>query len=61
METREKVLRFLTNQPEITFAEMDVELGITAKGVEWPLSRLKAAGQIQRVGPYKGGRREIQP
>ena len=60
-KTREKVLRLLINQPEITSAELATELGITEKDVEWQLGRLKAAGQIQRSGPDKGGRWEVLP
>lgn len=53
--TREKVLRLIAEAPSITTAELAQRIGITAKGIEWQLGKLKANGQIRRVGPAKGG------
>ncbi len=58
-ETREKILRLLGYRPEITSSELAAELGITGKGVEWQLSRLRTSGRIRRVGPDKGGHWEV--
>ena len=32
------------------------EIGISKKGIEWQIRRLKSAGRIERIGPDKGGR-----
>ncbi len=58
-ETREEIMRLLGDRPEITSSELAAELGITGKGVEWQLSRLRTSGRIRRVGPDKGGHWEV--
>jgi ATP-dependent DNA helicase RecG len=30
-------------------------IGLTRRGIEWNLSRLKEKGLIERIGPDKGG------
>jgi ATP-dependent DNA helicase RecG len=52
-------MRLLGDRPEITSSELAAELGITGKGVEWQLSRLRTSGRIRRVGPDKGGHWEV--
>ncbi len=34
-------------------------IGISPKGVEWQISKLKKEGRIKRIGPDKGGRWEV--
>ena len=36
--------------------KMQVLLGISKKGIEWQIRRLKSAGRLERIGPAKGGR-----
>jgi len=58
-KTREKVLRLIRRQPSITTRELAEEIGITAKGIEWQLGKLKAGGVLRRVGSDKGGHWEV--
>lgn len=54
-KTRDKILALIAELPTITTAELAERIGITAKGVEWQLGKLKADGRIRRVGPDRGG------
>jgi ATP-dependent DNA helicase RecG len=54
-ETVEKILAAITNNPLITQAELSKMTGLTRRGIEYNLSRLKEKGFIERVGPDKGG------
>ena len=54
--TRGKILALIAADPTITTARMADELGISRKGVEWQIRRLKSAGRLERIGPDKGGR-----
>jgi len=58
-KTREKVLFLIGEHPSITTAALANQIGITAKGIEWQLGKLKAEGRIRRVGPAKGGHWEV--
>ena len=54
--TGEKILVLIAADPAITTARMADEIGISKKGIEWQIRRLKSAGRIERIGPDKGGR-----
>ena len=54
-KTREKILALITADSSITTAELANRLGITAKGVEWQIGKLKQMGVLERIGPAKGG------
>ena len=54
--TREKILALIAADPEITTARMAEEIGISRKGIEWQIRRLKSTGRLERIGPDKGGR-----
>ena len=54
--TKEKILALIAADPEITTARMAEEIGISRKGIEWQIRRLKSAGRLARIGPDKGGR-----
>ena len=56
VKTREKILRILKKRPEITIKELAEEIGLSSKGVEWNIRKLKEEGVLERVGPAKGGR-----
>lgn len=56
---REKILDTILIDPSITTAQLARVTGLTPKGVEWNLKRLKEAGVLKRVGPDKGGRWEV--
>ena len=58
-KTREKILRLIRENPEITTSELAEKSGVTPKGVEWNIGKLKKEGFIKRVGPDKGGHWEV--
>ena len=58
-ETRNKILDLIAADPTITMRELAEHIGITPKGIEWQIRRLREAGRLRRVGPTKGGRWEI--
>jgi ATP-dependent DNA helicase RecG len=39
---------------------MASSLGLTRKGVEWQIRKLKQSGILRRMGPDKGGHWQIQ-
>ena len=55
-KTRDIILSLLAEHPYFTTADLAARIGISAKGVEKHLSRLKADGSLKRIGPDKGGR-----
>jgi ATP-dependent DNA helicase RecG len=58
-KTREIILELIAKNPQITTAQLADAIGITPKGVEWQISRLKKDGLLKRIGPAKGGRWDI--
>ena len=54
-KTREKILALVVANPSITTEELSDQVGITVKGIEWQISKLKQSGFLERVGPAKGG------
>ncbi len=58
-KTRETILRIVRENPRVTSDELAQELGITRKGVEWHVSKLKKEGMLKRVGPDNGGQWEV--
>lgn len=57
--TVEKILALIQGNTAITQNELIVATGLTRRGVEWNLKKLKEAGRIRRVGPDRGGRWEV--
>ena len=55
-KTREKLLRLVKERPELSSAELAILLGISSKGVEWQIKRLKKEGWLSRSGGDRGGR-----
>ena len=55
-KTRDIILSLLSEHPFFTTADLAARIGISAKGVEKHLSRLKADGSLKRIGPDQGGR-----
>ena len=55
-KTSERILALAQKAPSITTGQMATEVGISRKGVEWQIRRLKRAGRLERLGPAKGGR-----
>jgi len=58
-KTVEKILALIQGNTAITQNELIVATGLTRRGVEWNLKKLKEAGRIRRIGPDKGGHWEI--
>jgi ATP-dependent DNA helicase RecG len=40
-------------------AELAGAVGLSTKGIEWNIRRLKEKGRLRRVGPDKGGHWEL--
>ncbi len=60
VKTRVKIIDLIKNNPEISTGELAKELGITVKGIEWNIKKLKQAGILERIGPAKGGHWEVK-
>lgn len=45
----------LIANPKITIKELQKTLGLSRRGVEWNINKLKGENKIERVGPDKGG------
>ncbi len=58
-ETREEILALITKNSRITIAQLAIAIGITPKGIEWQIGRLKKDGLLRRIGPTKGGHWEV--
>ena len=58
-KTREKILALIKENPEITMRELADITGLTEKGIEWNIARLREEGKLRRVGPAKGGHWEV--
>jgi len=46
-------------EPRITQKQIMDNTGLTRRGVEWNLKKLKEEGRIKRVGPDRGGHWEV--
>ena len=58
-KTREKIIILIKENSSITLQELSDILGISVKGIEWQITKLKKLGIIKRIGPDKGGYREV--
>jgi ATP-dependent DNA helicase RecG len=58
-ETVGEILRILRENPGITREGLSQATGLSVRGVEWNLSKLKKNGRLIRVGPNKGGHWEV--
>ncbi len=54
-KSSEKILRIMAEQPTITTAILAKEIGISTRAVDKQIAKLKALGQLQRIGADKGG------
>lgn len=59
INSREKILSLLRVHPEYSAKKLAAEIGITPKGIEKQLAKLKFEGRIKRNGPDKGGNWEV--
>ena len=58
-KTVEKILVLISQDPAITTKKLQAETGLTRRGVEYHLEKLKADGKLDRIGPDKGGHWKI--
>ena len=49
----------MKRNPQVTTAELSQELGVTDKGIEWQIMRLRKDKIIRRVGGRKFGSWEV--
>ena len=54
-ESVEKILRLISSNPEITQKELAVLTGLSRRGIEKNIAKLKAQNLIERIGPDRGG------
>ena len=54
-----KIISLIKENPSITIHELADKIGLTVKGVEWNIKKLKEKGKLKRIGPAKGGYWEI--
>ncbi len=59
-ENELKVIVLLKQNSKITVLELAGKVGITTRGIEKILQRLKEKGIITRIGPAKGGHWEVK-
>ena len=57
--TEEKILVLLAKHPTMSAPELATAGGITLKGIEWNLAKLRREHRIRHVGPRKGGLWEV--
>ena len=50
----------MKHYPTITREELSQITGLSIRGVEWNLTKLKAEGKIKRIGPDKGGHWKVE-
>lgn len=55
IKSREKIIALLESNPNMTTKTIAEAIGISVKAVEKHLTNLKKSGEIERVGPDKGG------
>jgi len=58
-KTAQKIITFMTENPDITREELAKLLGITPDGVKYHIKNLRDKGVIKRIGGRKGGHWEI--
>ncbi len=55
MKTRNKIIERLRLNPKLSASALATEIGISVKGIQRHLAKLKAEGILHRIGPDKGG------
>lgn len=58
-ETVEKIIQAMKDAPGITIDKLSQITGLSTRGVEWNLKKLKKTGRITRIGPRKGGQWKV--
>jgi len=55
----EKIITLMDENPYITQKELSLAIGLSRRGIEKNISKLKKEGKIKRIGPAKGGHWEV--
>ena len=55
-----KILDLIRKNPKITREELSKKIGLSVRGIEWNLSKLKDDGILKRIGGRKEGHWEIK-
>jgi len=58
-KTREKIIQLIIKNNMITTEKLAISIGVTEKGIEWQINKLKKEGLLKRIGPDKGGQWQI--
>ena len=58
-KTGEKILALIKADPQVTQKELMNQTGLTRRGIEWNIAKLKKEKIIKRTGPDKGGHWEV--
>ncbi len=54
-----QILKLIRANNEVTVKELQEATGLTRRGVQWQIQKLKDQKIINRIGPDKGGHWEI--
>ena len=54
-ETVENILKAMKENPKVTAKELRKKTGLSRRGVEYQIDKLKKEDVIERIGPTKGG------
>jgi ATP-dependent DNA helicase RecG len=55
VETGKQIVELVQTNPSLTREKLASTLGLTIKGVDWQIAKLKTMGILRRVGSKKGG------
>ena len=58
-KSSQKILEQIIRQPEVTIDELAAHIGISARAIKKHLRNLKENAKLKRIGPDRGGRREV--
>ncbi len=58
-KTVDKIIQIISNNPQITQKELEKLIGLSRRGIEWNLSKMKKQGVLKRVGSKKTGHWKI--
>jgi ATP-dependent DNA helicase RecG len=58
-KSSQKIIDLMQGDPTITIADLAQSVGVTDRAIKKQIEKLKAQGQIRRIGPDKGGHWEV--
>lgn len=59
-ETREEIMKIIKQTPKVTMREIAAKTGLTPKGEEYHIRKMREEGILERVGSTKSGSWEIK-